>query len=179
MNPRFQSARIWAPALALLLVAPLLGAQATFAGGATITFRKVFRSSYPEYVEIKVPENGACTADIRQLSDDPSPQPFQLSQSVVQRIFDLAGELHDFNGVSLEIHRRIANLRKNVHLSERRAGLPDLVQLLHQSCRRATSRPFRKSNPRGNRPFRSAAHHAVRPPWRLRRGPAHRKRLRR
>src|SRR5579875_1583472 len=110
MNPRFQSARIWAPALALLLVAPLLGAQATFAGGATITFRKVFRSSYPEYVEIKVPENGACTADIRQLSDDPSPQPFQLSQSVVQRIFDLAGELHDFNGVSLEIHRRIANL---------------------------------------------------------------------
>jgi hypothetical protein len=110
MNPLFKSAHAWGLALAFFLIAPLLAAQSAPAGGATITFRKVFKSSYPEYVEIKVPENGACTADIRQLSDDPSPQPFHLSQSVVQRVYDLAGELHDFNGVSLEVHRRIANL---------------------------------------------------------------------
>lgn len=110
MPSRFQFARVWALGLAVFLLAPFLHAQPGAAGGATITFRKVFKSSYPEFVEIKVPENGACTADIRQLTDDPSPQPFQLNLSVVQHIFDLAGELHDFNGVNLEIHRRIANL---------------------------------------------------------------------
>lgn len=110
MIVRLQSARVWALGAALLVLAPVLLAQTGAGGEATITFRKVFKSSYPEFVEIKVPENGACTADIRQLSDDPSPQSFQLSPSVVQRIFELAGELHDFNGVNLEIHRRIANL---------------------------------------------------------------------
>ncbi len=110
MLSRLQSARMWTLVFVLFLAAPLLGAQAASASEPTIVFRKVFKSSYPEYVEIKVPENGACTADIRQISDDPSPQPFQLSQSVVQRIFDLASELHDFNGVNLEIHRRIADL---------------------------------------------------------------------
>jgi len=88
----------------------MLLAQPSSGSGATITFRKVFKSSFPEFVEIKVAENGACSADIRQLSDDPSPQAFHLSQSVVQRIFQLAGDLSDFNGVDLEMHRRIANL---------------------------------------------------------------------
>jgi hypothetical protein len=102
--------RLAALLLCAVMSAPLFRAQAPSAAGATITYRKVFKSSYPEYVEIKVHENGACTADVRQLSDDPSPQPFQLGPAVVQKIFDLARELHDFNGVDLEIHRRIANL---------------------------------------------------------------------
>ncbi|HVB85696.1 MAG TPA: hypothetical protein VNK23_03405 [Candidatus Dormibacteraeota bacterium] len=110
MISRVHSGWVWALAAVFLASAPGVLAQTTPVSGATVTFRKVFKSSYPEFVEIKVAENGACTADIRQLSDDPSPQPFQLSQSVVQRIFDLAGDLHDFNGVDLEIHRRIANL---------------------------------------------------------------------
>jgi hypothetical protein len=110
MVQRVQSARIWVLLLILVLAAPLLQAQTASASEPTIVFRKVFKSSYPEFVEIKIPENGDCTADIRQLSDDPSPQPFRLGTSVVQRIFSLAGDLHDFNGVNLEIHRRIANL---------------------------------------------------------------------
>lgn len=110
MLSRAQLGRICALTLALFLAAPLLCAQPGSTDEAVITFRKVFKSSFPEYVEIKVPESGACTADIRQLSDDPSPQSFQLNQSIVQRVFDLAGDLHDFNGVNLEIHRRIANL---------------------------------------------------------------------
>jgi hypothetical protein len=110
MISRLQSGRIWALFLALFLIAPLLRAQPASGDEAVVTFRKIFKSSFPEYVEIKIPESGACSADIRQLSDDPSPQTFQLSQAVVQRVFDLAGDLHDFNGVSLEIHRRIANL---------------------------------------------------------------------
>jgi hypothetical protein len=110
MVQRLQSARTWALLLVLFLAAPLLRAQTASASDPTIVFRKVFKSSYPEFVEIKVAENGACTADIRQLSDDPSPQSFRLDSAVVQRIFGLASDLHDFNGVNLEIHRRIANL---------------------------------------------------------------------
>lgn len=110
MTQRLQSARIWVFFCVLFLAAPVLRAQTPSPTEPTIVFRKVFKSSYPEFVEIKVPESGACTADIRQLSDDPSPQPFQLHSPVVQRIFQLAADLHDFNGVNLEMHRRIANL---------------------------------------------------------------------
>jgi hypothetical protein len=88
------------------------GAQAPqgAARGATITYRKVFKSSVPEFVEIKVDETGSGTYDIRQLSDDPSTDPFQVGAPLVQRIFDLTGKLHDFDGVTLESRHRIANL---------------------------------------------------------------------
>ena len=109
MISQIKCGRAWLP-LALFLCAPVLFAQPPAATEATVTFRKVFKSSYPEFVEIKVAEDGACTADIRQLSDDPSPQPFQLNRAVVQRIFELAGDLNDFNGETLEIHRRVADL---------------------------------------------------------------------
>ncbi|HKN60051.1 MAG TPA: hypothetical protein VJW93_02660, partial [Candidatus Acidoferrales bacterium] len=46
--------------------------------GATITFRKVFKSSYPEFVEIKVSDAGAGTCDIRQLDEDPNPRPLDV-----------------------------------------------------------------------------------------------------
>jgi len=78
--------------------------------GATITFRKIFKSSYPEFVEIKLKQDGMGTYDIRQLDDDPNPQPFELNAPVAQKIFDLAAKLHNFQGVDLEVHRRIANL---------------------------------------------------------------------
>jgi hypothetical protein len=92
-----------------LLVLPVCRAGPAV-GGATITFRKVFKSSYPEFVEIKVDESGSGTYDIRQLSDDPSPQPMKVGAPLAEKIFDLAAKLHNFNGVELEMHRRIANL---------------------------------------------------------------------
>jgi hypothetical protein len=97
-------------AFLLLPVAAVAQTLPPAATGATITFRKVFKSSYPEFVEIKINESGAGTYDIRQLSDDPSPQPMELDPSVAQKIFALAAKLHDFDGLDLEMHRRIANL---------------------------------------------------------------------
>jgi hypothetical protein len=96
--------------LLAIALAPVAHAARGPASGATITFRKVFKSSYPEFVEIKVDESGKGTCDIRQLSDDPSPQPFQIGAPIAQKIFDLAGKLHNFQGVDLEIHRKIASL---------------------------------------------------------------------
>jgi len=99
------------PGLLLLL---LLVAASAFAGSPsdnpTIIYRKVFKSSYPEYVQIKVSQNGAATYDIRQLDEESEPVAFQVNAPLAQRIFDLASKLHNFQGADLDIHRRIANL---------------------------------------------------------------------
>lgn len=96
--------------MALACFASQEASRAGAAGSPTITFRKVFKSSYPEFVEIKVTESGTGTFDIRQLDESPNPQPLTLSHQLAQRIFQLAATLHDFQGVALEAHRRIANL---------------------------------------------------------------------
>jgi prephenate dehydratase len=80
------------------------------ANGATITFRKVFKSSYPEFVEIKVNDSGSGTYDIRQLDEEPNPHPLAVGSGLAQRIFQLAATLHNFQGQNLDVHRRIANL---------------------------------------------------------------------
>jgi hypothetical protein len=80
------------------------------AGDATITYRRVFKGSNPEFIEIKVGEGGSASYDIRQLTEDSDPQPFQVGDAVRTRIFELAGELHNFAGVDLDVHRRIADL---------------------------------------------------------------------
>lgn len=79
-------------------------------GDAVITFRKIFKTSYPEFVEIKINQNGSGTYDIRQLDEEAGPQPFEVGPELAQKIFDLASKLHDFQGVDLEVHRRLANL---------------------------------------------------------------------
>lgn len=78
--------------------------------GATLIFRKVFKSSYPEFTEIKVSEDGSGTWDIRQLDEEASPQAFQMSHPLAAKLFELAGQLHNFQHVELDVHRRIANL---------------------------------------------------------------------
>jgi len=100
--------RLLAFVLLALAASPL--AAAAPAGGAEVTFRKVFKSSYPEFVEIRVSDSGSGTYDIRQLDEDANPQPMKVDPAIVQKIFDLADKLHDFSGIDLEMHRRIANL---------------------------------------------------------------------
>ena len=76
----------------------------------TVAYRLVFKGSTPEYVRIVVGKQGPATYDIRQLSEPASPQPFQVSPALTEKIFSLAADLHDFNGIQLEARRRIANL---------------------------------------------------------------------
>lgn len=89
--------------------------------GAEITFRKVFKTSYPEFVEIKINQAGTGTYDIRQLDDDANPQPFEVSAPLAQRIFELAAKLNNFQNVDLEVHRRLANLGAKTLLYEKGA----------------------------------------------------------
>ena len=76
----------------------------------TITYQKIFKSSYPEYVKIEINHAGTGTFDIRQLDESANPQPLTLAPEVTQKIFQLAASLHDFQGLELEARRRIANL---------------------------------------------------------------------
>ena len=80
------------------------------AGEAVITYRKVFKGSVPESVEIIISETGKCTYDIRQLAEDPKPQEFDVGQPIRGKIFSLAKELNNFRNQDLDVHRKIANL---------------------------------------------------------------------
>jgi len=101
-----RAACLWLAVAAVLLVPRALGA----AEGATLTYRRVFKGSTPEFIEVKVAEDGAGSYDIRQLSEDPAPQSFTVSAAVCAKLFALANDLHDFAGADLDVHRRIADL---------------------------------------------------------------------
>jgi hypothetical protein len=103
---------ILAMAMAVTLLLPLPGAAfaTTPSDAPTVTFRKIFKSSYPEFVEIKITQAGTGTYDIRQLDDEASPAPFEIGPALAQRIFELAAKLRNFQGIDLDVHRRIANL---------------------------------------------------------------------
>ena len=84
--------------------------NASVTSQASITFHKVFKASYPEFSEIKVNEDGTGTWDIRQLDEAASPHSMRIGKPLTQKIFDLAGDLHDFQDIDLDVHRRVANL---------------------------------------------------------------------
>jgi hypothetical protein len=97
--------------LALLAAAWLLAPPAVAnPGGATVTYRRVFKNSSPEFIEVKISDQGKATFDIRQLDEDADPEPFEVSPAVQKRIFDLAAELKYFAIANLDIQKKIANL---------------------------------------------------------------------
>jgi hypothetical protein len=102
---------------AVLIGPPVLRA----AEGATITYRRIFKGSTPEFIEIKIGEEGSATYDIRQLSEDADPEAFQVSATVRAKIFELAGQLHDFEGLDLDVHRKIADLGQKTFRYEKGA----------------------------------------------------------
>ena len=102
--------------LAALALAPL-GQAAP--GNATITYRRVFKGSTPEFIEIRVAEPGKSTFDIRQLEEDPAAETFEVGPPVRQKIFELAADLKNFAIADLDIQKRIANLGQKTFRYER------------------------------------------------------------
>jgi len=81
------------------------------AGSPVFTYRRIFKSSTPEFIEIKIPENvGSGTYEIRQLDEDPGATPFEIGNTLRAKIFQLISELHNFKNLDLDVHRKIANL---------------------------------------------------------------------
>jgi len=81
------------------------------AAGAKLTFRRVFKSSTPEFIEVSVREDSDdATYEIRQLDDDPGAARFQVSAALRSKMFALAAQLNHFQAQDLDVHRKIANL---------------------------------------------------------------------
>jgi hypothetical protein len=85
--------------------APVASAEPVF------IYKRVFKESVPEYIEIKVPESsGNPTFEIRQLEEEPGATAFEVSPALRSKIFNLVGQLNHFKDVDLDVHRKIANL---------------------------------------------------------------------
>lgn len=87
------------------------GAHSPAATGAKLTFRRVFKSSTPEFIAITVRDDtDASTFEIRQLDEDPGASPFEVSSALRAKMFELAAQLNRFQGQDLDVHRKIAYL---------------------------------------------------------------------
>jgi hypothetical protein len=88
--------------------------------GAKLTFRRVFKSSTPEFIEISVREDSDDSSyEIRQLDDDPGAAKFQVSAALRAKMFALAQQLNRFQAQDLDVHRKIANLGEKTFRWER------------------------------------------------------------
>lgn len=106
-------AQTWLRAFQRLSVCGFLAlvlAASVSANEPKLTYRKVFKSSSPEFIEVTIMPSGAGLVDIRQLDDDPDPQPVELSPQFAARLFELAAELKHFKDIELDVKRRLANL---------------------------------------------------------------------
>jgi hypothetical protein len=104
-----------------LLVCALLMLPATHAapGATSISYKRVFKGSTPEFIEIKITEPGKATFEIRQLEEDPNPEAFEVGAPVRQKILELASSLNNFDIPSVDIHKKIANLGEKTFRYER------------------------------------------------------------
>lgn len=84
--------------------------SASAVGDPKLIYRKVFKSSSPEFIEVVITPSGASVVDIRQLDDDPDPQPVEISPELAAQMFAMADELSHFQGIDLDVKRRLANL---------------------------------------------------------------------
>lgn len=96
----------------LFLGAPLIPSLAASSpAGAKLTYRRVFKSSTPEFIEITVREDSdAAGFEIRQLDEEAGASPFEVSAPLRAKIFELAAKLNHFRSLDLDVHRKIANL---------------------------------------------------------------------
>jgi hypothetical protein len=101
--------RLQSALFALLL--SLFACEVASAQSAKLTFRRVFPASTPEFIEITVREDSdAATYEIRQLEEEPGASPFEVSAALRAKMFGYAADLHHFQGLDLDVHRKIANL---------------------------------------------------------------------
>ncbi|MGH9355419.1 MAG: hypothetical protein ACRD10_04755, partial [Terriglobia bacterium] len=112
----FLTRRLW-PVLAiaaLVAAAPALWPGRALAAApnhnAQITYTKTLKGSVPEYEKVAISSDGSGVYDGHGLNSPPNPRHFKLSEAAVQKIFALAADLKDFNGVNLESGKHVANL---------------------------------------------------------------------
>ena len=107
----FAIAFLLSPLAALAASASVSAPAEATPNGPKLSFRRVFKGSTPEFIEIVIYQNSDnATYDIRQLDEDPEALPFEVSSGLRTHMFDLAAQLKHFQGLDLDVHRKIANL---------------------------------------------------------------------
>jgi hypothetical protein len=96
---------------------------------AQLTYSRTFKGSTPEYLAISVDAKGSGTYEGRKLDEAQiqSPRSFQLSSGTTERIFALAGQLHNFQSVQLESHKKVANLGEKTLTYQQGTGVNRVV----------------------------------------------------
>jgi hypothetical protein len=88
----------------------LAATEPTSPGTPRITFTKVLKGSFPEYLSVTVDRRGTAVYEGRKLDEPSSPHALQLGEATTQKIFELAGALDNFNSGDLESYKKVANL---------------------------------------------------------------------
>jgi hypothetical protein len=118
--PRSMAKRLSLPVFAaLFLLAICVPAVQAEPGAATITYRRVFKGSAPEFIEINISDAGGATFELRQLDEEPEAQPFEVGSPIRKKIFELAGALDNFAAADLDVAKRLANLGQKTFRYER------------------------------------------------------------
>ncbi len=81
-----------------------------------ITYIKILKGSYPEYVSITVDRRGSALYEGRKLDDPSTPQSFRLGNSTTEKIFALAASLNNFESIDLESYKKVANLGRKTFI---------------------------------------------------------------
>jgi hypothetical protein len=105
-RPFLSAARGLAGCLIFLVAWSARGADSP----AKLSYTKVLKGSVPEYLALTVSSNGDATYEGRKLDEPSNPLVFKLSAPTTQRLFELAARLHNFQGIDLESHKKVANL---------------------------------------------------------------------
>jgi hypothetical protein len=101
-------------------------ARATAA--AKLTFRRIFKSSTPEFIEVTIRQDSdESTFEIRQLDDDPGKSPFEVGAPLRAKMFELADALNHFQAQDLDVHRKIANLGEKTFRWEKGSEVHEAV----------------------------------------------------
>src|SRR5690349_20913047 len=73
---------------------------------AKLTFRRDFKGSSTEIIEISVREDSDVAGyEIRKLDEDAGASPFQVGPALRTKMFELAAELKHFQRQDLDVHR--------------------------------------------------------------------------
>lgn len=97
--------------LAATAVVPFALAAPPAPADGVFTYRRIFQSSVPEFIEIKIPEGSdRATYEIRQLDEEPGASAFEVSPALRAKILEFVSQLRYFRGLDLDVHRKIANL---------------------------------------------------------------------
>jgi len=116
MQTRSQSALLVLALIAAGLVVPL---QADGPSATRLTFIKVFKGSYPEYIHVTLEENGRAIYQGGSADDPGEPEPLQLSPQFAGQAFALAAQLQYFQDIQLETERRVAFMGKKTFIYQK------------------------------------------------------------